>query len=91
MWPKHLKTDSTLGDSFLGAVKSTKNADKEKYGYTGYGIGFVVRSKVYFQNEGLGKIIIFCVDKGLLRHTVHRKKISLSLVKVQQINWVILQ
>lgn len=89
---KNLKTDSTLGDSFFGAVKSTKNADKEKYGYTGYGTGFVVGSKFYFQNEGLGKIIvIFWVDKGLLRYTDHRKKISLSLVKVQQINWVILQ
>ena len=30
----------TLENCLFGAVKLTKNADIDKYGYSGYGIGF---------------------------------------------------
>ena len=33
-------TDFTLGNSSLGAVKLTKNADPDKYKYSGYGTEF---------------------------------------------------
>ena len=33
-------TDFTLGKCLLGSIKLTKNADLEKYKYTGYSIGF---------------------------------------------------
>ena len=33
--------------SLFGAVKLTKNADKDKYKYSGYGIGFDSRSEFY--------------------------------------------
>ena len=32
--------DPTLKNSLFGAVTLTKNADFDKYGYSGYGIGF---------------------------------------------------
>ena len=34
-------SDPTLGNSLFGAVKSVKNADIDKYKYSGYGIGFL--------------------------------------------------
>ena len=36
---------ATLQDALFGAVKLTKNADIDKYGYSGYGIGFDRRSR----------------------------------------------
>ena len=37
---RNLNTDFTLGNCLFGSVKLTKNADLDKYKYTGYGIGF---------------------------------------------------
>ena len=39
-WLKYLNTDILLDDWLFGAAKLTKNADLDKYGYSGYGIGF---------------------------------------------------
>ena len=36
--------DPTLKNCLFGAVTLTKNADIDKYGYSGYGIGFDRRS-----------------------------------------------
>ena len=36
---------ATLQDALFGAVKLTENADIDKYGYSGYGIGFDRRSR----------------------------------------------
>ena len=44
IWPKNLNIDFTTGNCLFGAVKLTKNADSDKYKYTGYGIGFHSRS-----------------------------------------------
>ena len=40
--------DHTLKKCLFGPVSLTKNADIDKYGYSGYGIGFDRRSSVYF-------------------------------------------
>ena len=40
-----LNTDFTLKDCLFGAAKLTKNADPGKYRYSGYGIGFDLRSE----------------------------------------------
>ena len=45
-WPKNLNTDFTLGNCLFGAVKITKNADPDKYKYSGYGVGFDSRSEL---------------------------------------------
>ena len=40
-WPKDSNTKFILGSCFFGAVNLTKNADPDKYGYSGYGIGLM--------------------------------------------------
>ena len=40
MWPFNVGKVFLLGNSLFGAVKLTKNADPDKYEYSGYGIGF---------------------------------------------------
>ena len=39
-WLKNLNTDFTLKNCLFGSVKLTKNADPNKYKYSGYRIGF---------------------------------------------------
>ena len=46
--------DPTLKNCLFGAVTSTKNADIEKYGYSGYGTGFDRRSSFSFPGGGFG-------------------------------------
>ena len=51
--------DPTLKNCLFGAVTLTKNADIDKYGYSGYGIGFDRKSSFYFQAVGLVKMYSF--------------------------------
>ena len=37
---RNLNTDFTLGNCLFGSVKLTKNTDRDKYNYSGYGTGF---------------------------------------------------
>ena len=56
-------SDPTLKNYLFGAVTLTKNADIEKYGYSGYGIGFDRRGSFSFPGGGFGQnVIIFGVD-----------------------------
>ena len=49
--------------AYLGAVKLAKNADSDKYIYTGYGIGFDLHSDLSLPDGSLGKnVIIFGVN-----------------------------
>ena len=41
---RNLNTGFTLDNSLFASVKLTKNADPDKYKYSGYGIGFDSRS-----------------------------------------------
>ena len=53
----------TLENCLFGTVKLTKNADIDKYGYSGYGIGFDRHGSFSFPSYGLGRnVIIFGVD-----------------------------
>ena len=47
---------------FFGAVTLTKNADIEKYKYSGYGIGFDRRSIFSFTGDGFGQNVLFLVQ-----------------------------
>ena len=50
-------------------LKETKNADPDKYKYSGYGIGFDSRSEFLFRHRSVGKnFIIFGAD---VRSSVH--------------------
>ena len=43
----------------FGAVTLTKNDDIDKYGYSGYGIGFDRRSSFSFPGGGFGQNVLF--------------------------------
>ena len=60
----------------------TKNADIDKYGYSGYGTGFDRRSSFSFPGGGFGQnIIIFGVDMSFSAHIDNKKKDILVLGK----------
>ena len=53
----------TLKNCLFGSVKLTKNGDIDKYGYSGYGIGFD-RNTSFLVGNGNGKnVIIFGVHQ----------------------------
>ena len=41
-----LNTDLTLGNCLFGSVKLTKNADLDKYKYSGYGPGIIMKIRM---------------------------------------------
>ena len=67
--------DPTLKNYLFGAVTLTKNADIDKYGYTGYGIGFDRKSVFSFPGTGFGQnILIFGADISSSAHIDNKKK-----------------
>ena len=54
-----LNTDFTLNNCLFWSVKLTKNADLEKYKYSGYGIGLNSRSEFSLTGDGMGKMLLF--------------------------------
>ena len=72
----------TLQNVLFGAVKLTKNADIDKYRYSGYGIGFDRRSSFSFPGGGFGQnVLIFGVDMSSSAHIDNKKKDILVLGK----------
>ena len=60
----------------------TKNADIDKYGYSGYGIGFDRNTTFSFPNGRFGQnVIIFGVDMSSSAHGNNKKKCILILGK----------
>ena len=77
---RNLSTDFTLGNRLFGSVKLTKNADVDKYDYTGYGIGFDSRSEFLFTDISYGKnVIIFGADMSSSVHVDNKLKDILIL------------
>ena len=75
-------SDPTLKNCLFGAVTLTKNADIEKYGYSGYGIGFDRRSSFSFPGGEFGQnVLIFGVDMCSSVHIDKKKKDILVLGK----------
>ena len=61
--------DPTLKNCLFGAVTLTKNADIDKYGHSGYGIGFDRRGSFSFPGCGFGQnLLIFGVDMSFSAH-----------------------
>ena len=73
-----LSTDFTRVDSLFGAVKSTKNTDPNKYGYSGYG-KIDEMSKFRLSNGKWGMNVVISS-----MHADNIKNIYWFLVKVQQ-------
>ena len=75
-------SDPTMKNCLFSAVTLTKNADIEKYGYSGYGIGFDRRSSFSFAGTGFGQnVLIFGVDMSSSSHIDNTKKDILVLGK----------
>ena len=65
----------TLKNCLFGAITLTKNSDIEKYGYSGYGIGFYRRSSSSFSGAGFNQnVLIFGVDMSSSAHIDNKKK-----------------
>ena len=69
-------SDPTIKNCLFGAVTLTKNADIEKYGYSGYVIGFDRRGRFSFPGGRFGQnIFIFWVDMSSFVYIDNKKKI----------------
>ena len=74
--------DPTLKNCLFGAVTFTKNADVDKYGHSGYGIGFDRRGNFSFLSGGFDQnVLIFGVDMSSSAHSDNKKKDMLVLGK----------
>ena len=72
----------TLENCLIGAVTLTKNTDIDRYGYSGYEIGFDRHGSFPFPGTGLGRnVIIFGVDMSSPTKIDNRKKDILILGK----------
>ena len=72
--------DPTLKTCLFGAVTLTKNADIEKCGYSGYGIGFDRRGRFSFLGGGFRQnVILFGVDMSSSIHINNKGKNILIL------------
>ena len=69
----------TLENCLFGSVKLTKNADIDKYGYSGYGIGFDRKGSYRIGNEIGRNVIIFGVTMSSSTKIDNRKKDILIL------------
>ena len=69
----------TLENCLFGSVKLTKNADIDKYGYSGYGIGFDRETSFSIGNEIGKNVKIFGVDMSSSLKIDNRKKDILIL------------
>ena len=69
-----------MGNCLFGSVKLTKNADLDKYKYTGYGIAFYSRSEFLFTDRSYGKnVIVFGADMSSSVHVDNKRKDILIL------------
>ena len=68
-------SDPTIKNCLFGAVTLTKNADIEKYKYSGYGIRFDRRSSFSLPSGGFGQnVLIFGADMSSSIHIDNKKK-----------------
>ena len=75
-------SDPTLKNCLFVVVTLTRNADIEKYGYSGFGIGLDRRSSFSFPGGGFGEdIFIFGVDMSSSVHIDNKGKDILVLRK----------
>ena len=74
--------DPTLKNYLFGAVTLTKDADIDKYGYSGYETGFDRKSVFSFPSGGFGQNeLTFGVDMSSFAHIDNKKKDILVLGK----------
>ena len=78
----YVKTNPTPVNCLFGAVSLTKNADNDKYKYSGYGIGFDRGGADLLPSGSFGRdVIIFGVDMSSSVHFYNKGKDILILGK----------
>ena len=74
--------DPKLIKGLFGVVTLVKNSDINKFGYTGYGIGFDSGRTFSLPSDGLGhNVLIFGVEMSWSTHIENKKKDILVLGK----------
>ena len=72
---RDLNNNFTLGNCFFRSLKLTKNADLDKYMYTGYGTGFDSRSEFLSIDGSFRKnVVIFGADMSSSVHVDNKGK-----------------
>ena len=72
---KTIISDPTLENCLFGAVTLTKHVNIDRYGYSGYGIGFDRKGSFSFLGGGYGQnVLIFEVDMGFSAHIDNKKR-----------------
>ena len=81
--PFNVGKDFAFKGSLFWAVKLTKNADPDKYKYSGHGTGFDARARFLLSDGNrFGKnVVIFDADMSSLVYTDNKKKHILILGK----------
>ena len=75
-----ITSDLTLENCLFGAVTLTKNVNIDRYGYSGYGIGFDRKGIFSFSGGGYGKnVLILEVDMSFSTHIDNKKNDILVL------------
>ena len=82
LWPFRRDGNFTLRNAFFSTAKITKNAKKDKYKYSGYGIGFENHETFSLSNGSEKNVIFFEADLNSSVHVYNRKKDILILGKV---------
>ena len=83
-WTSSHSDDLTLKKYWFGAVSLSKNADIDKYKYSGYGTGFDRKSSFSYPGGRFGQnVLIFGADMSFSVHVDNRKKDILILGKEQ--------
>ena len=73
-------SDLTLENCLFGAVTLTKNVNIDRYGYSGYGIGFDRKGIFSFSDGGYGQnVLILEVDMSFSTHIDNKKNDILVL------------
>ena len=69
-----ITSDHTLENCLFGAVTLSKNINIDKYGYSGYGIGFDRKGTFSFPGGGYGQnVLVFGVDMSFSAHIDNKK------------------
>ena len=69
-------SDPTLENCLFGAVTFTKHVNIDRYGYSGYGVGFDRKGSFSFSGGGYDQnVLIFGVDMSSSIHIDNKKKI----------------
>ena len=74
-WSRDVDTKFALGNYLIGIVKITKKDNPDKYGYSGFGIGFDACSQFSLSIGAWGKnVIVFCMDNSFSVFPENRKR-----------------